>query len=134
MTRSSLLQQSVPAAPLIEVANYLSRPQQFLAVAQARAGLREAIAASGERSVVLTNNGEPQAALVPFAALETMRSALLQLLVGGMHDSFARLQQQLVSQPSDQPEPTSEAELESLVKQARRQSRTKSTTRRKARR
>ena len=107
--------------PLLKVADYLSRPQQFLAVADARAGFREALLESSKRSVVLTNNGAPQAALVPFETLEAMRSALLQLLVGEMQTSFERLQRQAAAEPNSKAEPTSEAELETLVKAARRQ-------------
>ncbi|MEP7342645.1 MAG: hypothetical protein ABI977_33260 [Acidobacteriota bacterium] len=136
MKKNSGAAPQTPMVPLLKVADYLSRPQQFLAVAQARAGLREAIEAAGQRSVVLTNNGEPQAAIVPFETLETMRGALLQLLVGEMQGSFARLQQQVADQQNGQmqPEPTSEAELESLVKQARGQGHSKAAARRKSRR
>jgi prevent-host-death family protein len=108
-------------SPLVQVADYLSRPQQFLAVAEARAGFREALQASTTRSVILTNNGAPQAALVPFETLEAMRSALLQLLVGEMNHSFVRLQNEVASDNAATAEPTSEEELERLVKEARRQ-------------
>lgn len=121
MKTQSLPDPSLMMTPLLKVADYLSRPQQFLAVADARAGFREALLESSKRSVVLTNNGAPQAALVPFETLEAMRSALLQLLVGEMQTSFERLQQQAATEPDSKAEPTSEAELETLVKAARRQ-------------
>lgn len=108
-------------SPLVKIADYLSRPQQFLAIAEARAGFKEALQESSKRSVILTNNGAPQAALVPFATLEAMRSALLQLLIGEMQTSFTRLQQQMTAEPAGGAEPTNEEELEALVKEARRQ-------------
>ncbi len=108
-------------SPLVKIADYLSRPQQFLAIAEARAGFKEALQESSKRSVILTNNGAPQAALVPFATLEAMRSALLQLLIGEMQTSFTRLQQQMTAEPAGGAEPTNEEELEALVKKARRQ-------------
>lgn len=121
MKTQSLQDPGLMMTPLLKVADYLSRPQQFLAVADARAGFREALLESSKRSVVLTNNGAPQAALVPFETLEAMRSALLQLLVSEMQTSFERLQQQVRAQSDDKAESTTEAELETLVKAARRQ-------------
>jgi len=130
-----------PVIPLLQVADYLSRPQQFLAVAEARAEFRQTLEAASKRSVVLTNNGEPQAAIVPFQTLEAMRSALLQLLVGEIETSFERLQQQVATQSTqprngqERPESTTEAELESLVRQARlRQAKADSAQRKKKRR
>jgi len=123
------------AAHLLEVADYLSRPQQFLAVAEARSGLRQALEDATEHSVVLTTNGQPQAAIVPFETLEAMRSALLQLLVDELRTSFERLQREVAAHAANggtQPETTTEAELESLVGQARRkQARASSAKRRK---
>ena len=81
--KSQTIAEGSSAAHLLLVADYLSRPQQFLAVAEARSGLRQAMDDATKQSVVLTNNGQPQAAIIPFQALEAMRSALLQLLVGG---------------------------------------------------
>ena len=107
-------------ASLVKVADYLSRPQQFLAIAEARAGFREALQEASKRSMILTNNGAPQAALVPFEILEAMRSALLQLLVGEMNKSFEGLQKRAIAESDADAEPTSEEELESLVKEARR--------------
>ena len=136
--KTQSISEGSSAAHLLLVADYLSRPQQFLAVAEARSGLRQAMDDANKQSVVLTNNGQPQAAIVPFQALEAMRSALLQLLVGGMQVSFERLQQDVAAQPANgqhQPETTTEAELESLVKQARRkQAKPDSTKGRKRRR
>jgi prevent-host-death family protein len=101
------------AHALLRVAEYLSRPQQFVAVAEARAAFRHTLERVHQASVVLTSNGEPAVALVPFATLEAMRSALLHLLVGEMEASFAQRQAQVASEPGA--EPTSEAELEALV-------------------
>jgi prevent-host-death family protein len=126
MKASSISEAEASASPLLRVADYLSRPQQFLAVAEARAGLRKTLREAAKRSVVLTNNGEPQAAIVPFETLEAMRSALLHLLVSEMRISFERLQQQVAEQspsPAGGGEPleaTSESDLESLVRDARR--------------
>ncbi|MDX2032342.1 MAG: hypothetical protein SF339_16830 [Blastocatellia bacterium] len=119
---------------LKKVADYLSRPQQFLAVGEARAELRQTLEEASRHSVVLTNNGLPQAAIVPFETLEAIRSALLQLLVGEMQASFERLQQNLLLDSSQRPpEPTTEDELESLVRQARR-SRVKTNSAKRRRR
>src|SRR5947209_8994754 len=78
------------AAALLRVAAYLSRPQKFMAVGEARAEMRRTLEMAEEGSVVLTTHGEPEAALVPFATLEDMRRALMQLLVSEMEASFAR--------------------------------------------
>lgn len=121
--KTQTISEGSSAAHLLQVADYLSRPQQFLAVAEARSGLRQAMDDASKQSVVLTNNGQPQAAIVPFQTLEAMRSALLQLLVGGMQVSFERLQQDVAAKPANgqhQQEATTEDELESLVRQARR--------------
>jgi PHD/YefM family antitoxin component YafN of YafNO toxin-antitoxin module len=121
--KTQTISEGSSAAHLLQVADYLSRPQQFLAVAEARSGLRQAMDDASKQSVVLTNNGQPQAAIVPFQTLEAMRSALLQLLVGGMQVSFERLQQDVAAKTANgqhQQEATTEDELESLVRQARR--------------
>ena len=102
---------------LLRVAEYLSRPQQFVAVAEAQAALRHTLDMAHQASVVLTTNGEPAAALVSFVTLEAMRGALRHLLVEAMDAGFAQVQAQVASAP--------EAELESLVddvvRRARRQ-------------
>lgn len=114
------------AAALLRVAAYLSRPQKFMAVADARAEMRRTLELAEKGSVVLTTHGEPEAAVVPFATLEDMRRALMHLLVSEMEASFARAQEQAHAEGRDAPE-TGEEELESLVGEAIR------TTRRKAR-
>lgn len=121
MSTQSVSHAESSVIALKRVADYLSRPQQFLAVGEARAELRRTLEEASKHSVVLTNNGLPQAAIVPFETLEAIRGALLQLLVGEMQASFERLQQKLILDSGQgQPEPTTEAELESLVRQARR--------------
>ena len=109
---------------LLRVAEYLSRPQRFVAAAEAQAAFRHTLDMADQASVVLTTNGEPAAALVSFATLEAMRGALQHLLVEAMEASFAQVQAQVASAPHA--EPTSEAELEALVddvvRRARRQS------------
>lgn len=78
------------AAALLRVATYLSRPQQFMAMADARAEMRRTLDMAEKGCVVLTTHGEPEAAVVPFATLEDMRRALMQLLASEMEASFAR--------------------------------------------
>jgi hypothetical protein len=110
-------------ATLLRVAEYLSRPQQFVAVAEAHAAFGPILDMAHQASVVLTTNGEPAGALVSFATLEAMRGALQHLLVEAMETSFTQVQAQVASAPHA--EPTSEAELEALVddvvRRARRQ-------------
>ena len=111
------------AAALLRVASYLSRPQQFMAVADARAELRRTLQMTEKGSVVLTTHGEPEAAVVPFSALEDMRRALMQLLVAEMEASFARTQER--ARPRREAPETNEEELESLVGEAIRRARAK---------
>ena len=111
---------------LARVADYLSRPQQFVAVAEARAALRQTLDRVQEASVVLTTNGEPAAAIVPFTTLEAMRGALLHLLAQEMETSFMRLQEQVSHEPRG--EATSETELETLVSDAVQRSRATSVS------
>jgi hypothetical protein len=106
---------------LLRVAEYLSRPQQFVAVAEAQAAFRHTLDMAHQTSVVLTTNGEPAGALVSFATLEAMRGALQHLLVEAMETSFAQVQAQVASAPHA--EPTSEAELEALVDETVRRTR-----------
>lgn len=121
MLQSATQQTESHTRVLLQVAEYLSRPQQFMAVAEARAAFRYTLERAHEASVVLTANGEPTAALVSFATLEAMRGALLHLLVTEMEVSFAQLQAQIASTPHV--EPTSETELEALVEDAVRRAR-----------
>ena len=100
-------------ATLLRVAEYLSRPQQFVAVAEAHAAFGHILDMARQASVVLTTNGEPAGALVSFATLEAMRAALQHLLVEAMETSFAQVQAQVAS--ALHAEPTSEVELETLV-------------------
>jgi antitoxin (DNA-binding transcriptional repressor) of toxin-antitoxin stability system len=104
------------AAALVRVASYLSRPQKFMAVADARAEMRRTLELAAKGSVVLTTHGEPEAAVVPFTTLEDMRRALLHLLVEEMGSSFARSKERARSQ-GDVPA-SSEEELEALVGEA----------------
>jgi antitoxin (DNA-binding transcriptional repressor) of toxin-antitoxin stability system len=106
---------------LVCIADYLSRPRQFVAVAEAGATLRQTLDRAQEASVVLTTNGEPAAAIVPFTTLEAMRGVLLQLLAQEMETNFVRLQAQVSSEPRG--ESTSETELEALVSDAVQRSR-----------
>ena len=114
------------AKALLRVADYLSRPQQFVAVGEARAAFRHTLEMAHQASVILTTNGEPAMALVPFTTLEEMRGALLHLFVGEMEASFKRLQDQVASEP--QGGATSEAELEALVDDAVRRVRRQSSS------
>lgn len=115
------------AAALLRVASYLSRPQQFMAVADARAEMRRTLEMAQKGSVVLTTHGEPEAAVVPFATLEDMRRALMQLLVSEMEASFSRTQERASAGREDAPA-TSDEELKSLVGEAIRAARRKART------
>src|SRR5215208_8420536 len=86
------------AAALLRVASYLGRPQQFMAVADARAEMRRTLELVAKGSVVLTTHGEPEAAVVPFSTLEDMRRALLHLLIEEMGSSLARSKERVRSQ------------------------------------
>jgi antitoxin (DNA-binding transcriptional repressor) of toxin-antitoxin stability system len=119
-TSSSASDES--AAALLRVASYLSRPQKFMAVADARAEMRRTLEMAETGSVVLTTHGEPEAAVVPFATLEDMRRGLVHLLVSEMEASFARTQESARASAGDAPA-TSEDELESLVGEASRAAR-----------
>jgi len=104
------------AAALLRVATYLSRPQKFMAVAEARSEMRRTLELAEKGSVVLTTHGEPEAAVVPFETLEDMRRALLHLLVAEMEQRYAHLQS--ATQRDETAPETSEEELESLVGEA----------------
>ena len=106
---------------LLRVAEYLSRPQQFVAVTEAQATFGHTLDMAHQTSVVLTTDGEPAGALVSYATLEAMRAALQHLLVEAMETSFAQVQAQVASAP--RAEPTSEAELEALVDETVRRTR-----------
>src|SRR5262245_19656335 len=113
------MSQSLPHPPdsyattLLRVAEYLSRPQQYVAVADAHAAFSHILDMAHQASVVLTTNGEPAGALVSFATLEAMRGTLQHLLVEAMETSFAQMQTQVAGTPHA--ESTSESELEALV-------------------
>src|SRR5918997_5677261 len=115
------------AAVLLRVASYLSRPQRFMAVADARAEMRRTLDMAEKGSVVLTTHGEPEAAVVPFATLEDMRRALMQLLVSEMEASFVRARERARAGSEDAPA-TSDEELDSLVGEAIRTARRKART------
>ena len=104
-------------ATLLRVAAYLGRPQEFMAVGDARAEMRRTLELAAKGSVVLTTHGEPAAAVVAFTTLEDMRRALLHLLVDEMGASFVRSQERARSQKRDVPT-TSDEELEVLVGEA----------------
>ena len=106
---------------LLHVADFLARPQRFVAVAEARAGLRETLEQVQAGCVILTNNGVPSAAIVPFATLEEMRQAVMRLLVDEMEQSLKHAQTRAPELPAG--EPTSEAELEKLARAALRRAR-----------
>ena len=115
------------SAALLRVAAYLSRPQKFMAVGEARAEMRRTLEMAEEGSVVLTTHGEPEAAVVPFATLEDMRRALMQLLVSEMEASFARAQGR-AGEGGEDAEATDEGELGSLVGEAVRTARRSART------
>ena len=115
------------SAALLRVAAYLSRPQKFMAVGEARAEMRRTLEMAEEGSVVLTTHGEPEAAVVPFATLEDMRRALMQLLVSEMEGSFTRAQER-AREDGEEAEATDEGELGSLVGEAVRTARRSART------
>lgn len=121
MSKTIVATPSNGTAALLHVADFLARPQRFLAVAEARAGLRETLELAQTGSVILTNNGVPAAATLPFAILEEMRQTVMRLLVDGMGSGFKRAQ--AVAETLRPGEPSSEAELESLARAAVRRAR-----------
>lgn len=109
------------AGALLRVAAYLSRPQKFMAVAEARSEMRRTLKMAERGSVVLTTHGAPEAAVVPFETLEDMRRALLHLLVVEIEQSFTHLQS--VTRHDEAAPETSEEEMESLAGKALRAAR-----------
>jgi len=107
------------AAALLRVASYLGRPQQFMAIADARAEMRRTLELAAKGSVVLMTHGEPAAAVVPFTTLEDMRRVLLHLLVAEIETTFTRSKKRLKSRSGEVPL-SSEDEMEGLVGEAMR--------------
>jgi PHD/YefM family antitoxin component YafN of YafNO toxin-antitoxin module len=101
------------ADAVLRIADYLSKPQKFMPVAEARAEMKRTLEIAGKGSVVLTAHGEPQAAIIDFETLETMRGAVMQLLMAGMDASLQRTQERVRAEGAG-PE-TSFDELDSLV-------------------
>jgi PHD/YefM family antitoxin component YafN of YafNO toxin-antitoxin module len=119
-TEASIDQEAVA---VLSVADYLSRPQKFMPVAEARAEMKRTLEMAEKGSVVLTAHGEPQAAIVDFETLETMRGAVMQLLMAGMGASLQRTQARVIAEGAG-PE-TSFSELDLLVDEAVREGRRK---------
>lgn len=122
MTETISRAASDKATALLRVAAYLSRPQKFMAVAEARSEMRRTLEMVEKGSVVLTTHGEPEAAVVPFETLEDMRRALLHLLVAEMEQSFNHLQA-ATRNDEDAQQVIDEEELESLAGEALREAR-----------
>jgi antitoxin (DNA-binding transcriptional repressor) of toxin-antitoxin stability system len=99
---------------LLRLASYLSHPQKFMAVADARSELRRTLKMAESGSVVLTNHGEPEAAVVTFATLQDMRQALMQLLLAEIEVSFGRVRSKL-RETQSLALATTDDELEQLV-------------------
>ena len=104
------------AAAVLRIADYLSRPQKFMPVAEARAEMKRTLEIAEKGSVVLTAHGEPQAAIVDFDTFESIRGAVMQLLMAGMESSFQRTQARARAEGAG-PE-TSFEDLDSLVDEA----------------
>ena len=121
MANLSVVQPEMKTSALLQVAGFLARPQRFVAVAEARAGLRETLEQAQAGSIVLTNNGAPAAAIIPFDTLEEMRQTVMGLLVGEMEASLQRTQVKVQAMTPD--EPTSEEELETMARAAVRRAR-----------
>jgi prevent-host-death family protein len=113
MSSTPLEQPDPHTSALLQVADYLSHPPQFVAIADARATLRQTLELAHHGSVVLTSHGVPTVAVVSFATLEAMRGALLHLLVEAMDASFAQVPAQVAQAPPG--DATSEEALEALV-------------------
>jgi antitoxin (DNA-binding transcriptional repressor) of toxin-antitoxin stability system len=105
------------AAALLRVASYLGRPQQFMAIAHARAEMRRTLELAANGSVVLTTHGEPAAAVVPFTTLEDMRRALLHLLVAEIETTFTHSKERLKSRSGEVPLSSGE-EMKGLIREA----------------
>ena len=75
------------AAAMLRVASYLGRPQQFMAIADARAEMRRTLELAAKGSVVLTTHGEP-AAMVTLAAVleERFQARVLRPALGSRLD------------------------------------------------
>jgi hypothetical protein len=101
---------------VLRIAEYLSKPQKFIAVADARAEMKNTLEMAGKGSVVLTAHGEPQAAIIDFATLESMRGAVMRFLISGMDASFHATQERVRSEGAGPA--TSFDELDSLVDEA----------------
>ena len=121
MANLSVVQPETKTTALLHVADFLARPQRFVAVAEARAGLRETLEQAQSGSVVLTNNGAPAAAIIPFDTLEKMRQTIMGLLVGEMEASLQRTQMKAQALPPG--EATNEEELETMARAAVRRAR-----------
>lgn len=115
------------AASLLRVAAYLSQPQRFMAVADARAEMRRTLKMAEKGIVILTTHGEPEAAVVPFDTLEDIRRALMQLLASAMEASFASARERARSD-IEVASATGEEELDLLIGEAIRTGRRRAGT------
>jgi antitoxin (DNA-binding transcriptional repressor) of toxin-antitoxin stability system len=93
-----------------------------MAVADARAELRRTLELAENGSVVLTNHGEPEAALIPFATIEDMRRALLQLLLTQLDADF-KLSALQTDASKEASALATERELDALIADAIREGR-----------
>lgn len=99
---------------LLEVAKYFGVPQEFLSVKEARSHFRDAVDAADERSVVLTSHGEPQAALISYQRYESMRQAVIGLLVDALDVSWEATRER-ARQRAAEAMPSTEDEIEEIV-------------------
>jgi prevent-host-death family protein len=107
---------------LLRTAQYFGQPQHYLPVTQARAQIKDAIESVAEGSVVLTQHGRPEAVLVPFEIVETMRSAVTQVLLSELERSWEYAGEVARSRSAEAVE-TSDDELDDLVDSAVRKAR-----------
>lgn len=81
---------------------------------EARSHFRDAVDAADERSVVLTSHGEPQAALISYQRYESMRQAVIGLLVDALDVSWEATRER-ARQRAAEAMPSTEDEIEEIV-------------------
>lgn len=107
-------EREIQIGSLLEVAKYFGNPQEFLSVGEARSHFRDAVDTAEERSVVLTSHGEPQAALISYHRFETVRQAVIGLLVDALDMSWEATRDRARKRTAEAL-PTTEEEVEDMV-------------------
>ncbi len=99
---------------LLELARYFATTQEFLSVKEARSHFRDTVDTVDVRSVVLTSRGEPQAALIPHKRFESVRQAVIGLLVDALDLSWEATQDRARKRTAEAM-PTTEEDVEDLA-------------------